>query len=220
MNRRVALLSGVAALAVVGIGGYYLVGGPSGTPQVDPAAPAGDVDTSRVLEMELGDPDAPVTVVEYASFTCPHCATFHQGVFKELKANYIDTGKVRFIYREVFFDRFGLWAAMVARCGGPERYFGIADLIYRQQRDWTAGNDPAVIAANLGRIGRTAGLSEEQITACMQDGEMAEALVAVYQQNAERDGISSTPSFLINGERHGNMSYADFARLIDEELSG
>ncbi|MGI1662313.1 DsbA family protein [Palleronia sp. KMU-117] len=220
MNRRFALLAGSAAL----LGGGYAVLGRGG---VEPGVTFGSAaaqeaapDTSRVVEMTLGDPNAPVTVIEYASFTCPHCKAFHDGAFGDLKANYIDTGKVHFIYREVYFDRFGLWAAMVARCGGPERYFGISDLLYEQQRDWLADGDPATIADNLRKIGRTAGLTDEQVDACLQDRGMAEAMVAVYQENAERDGVDSTPSFLINGKKHSNMSYADFAAILDEELAG
>jgi protein-disulfide isomerase len=220
MNRRFALLSGGAAI----LGGGYLFLGRNGVkPGVSfgsAAAQDADVDTSQVVEMALGDPDAPVTVIEYASFTCPHCATFHAGPFKDLKANYIDTGKIRFIYREVYFDRYGLWAAMVARCGGEDRYFGIADMIYDQQSQWTASNDPATIADNLRRIGRTAGLTDEQVNACLQDREMAESMVALYQENAERDDINSTPSFVINGQKYSNMSYADFAAILDEALAG
>lgn len=220
MNRRFALLAGGAAV----LGGSYLFIGRSavepGVSFGSAAAQDAEVDTSRVVEMALGDADAPVTVIEYASFTCPHCASFHAGPFKDLKANYIDTGKVRFIYREVYFDRYGLWAAMVARCGGEDRYFGIADMIYDQQSEWTASNDPATIADNLRRIGRTAGLTDEQVNACLQDREMAEAMVALYQENAERDDINSTPSFVINGKNYSNMSYADFAAILDEALAG
>jgi hypothetical protein len=103
---------------------------------------------------------------EYASFTCPHCAPFHANLVPQLKADYIDTGKVRFVYREVYFDRFGLWASMVARCGGPDRFFGIVDLIYD-----SSPNGPKArsgdIADNLRRIGRTAGLTNEEIDACL-----------------------------------------------------
>jgi protein-disulfide isomerase len=219
MNRRFVVLAGSAAVLA---GGYALFSPRGVEPGVTfgSAAAQEAADTSRVVEMTLGDANAPVTVVEYASFTCPHCRAFHDGPFKELKANYIDTGKVRFVYREVYFDRFGLWASMVARCGGPERYFGISDLIYEQQREWLGDGDPATIAENLKRIGRTAGLTDEQVDACLQDRGMAEALVAVYQENAQRDGIEATPTFLINGEKHSNMSYAEFAAIIDEALAG
>lgn len=177
------------------------------------------IDKSLVQEMTLGDETAPLTVIEYASFTCPHCKNFHKDTFDQFKANYIDTGKVHFIYREVYFDRFGLWAGMVARCGGGEKYFPIADMIYEQQADWTKGEGPAEIAGNLATIGRTAGLTGDEVDACLQDGDMAQAMVAVYQENAEADGIRSTPSFLIGGELvAGNQSYADFSALLDAKL--
>jgi len=173
---------------------------------------------AEIEEMALGAADAPVTVIEYASFTCPHCATFHDTVFEDLKRYYIDTGKVRFVTREVFFDRYGLWASMVARCGGEERYFGIVDTIYDRQGEWTAGEGPVEIVGNLRRIGSAAGLTDDQLDACLTDAAKAEALVEWYEGNAEADGIRSTQSFLIDGERHGNMPYADFADLIDEKL--
>jgi protein-disulfide isomerase len=172
----------------------------------------------EVQEMVLGADDAPVTVIEYASFTCPHCANFHDTVFDDLKRDYIDTGKVRFVYREVYFDRFGLWAGMVARCGGGERYFGIADIIYSTQSEWTAGNDPVTIVGNLRRIGKTAGLTDAQLDACLSDTAKAEALVAWYQENSEADDIRSTPSFIIDGEQFGNMSFEDFSAILDDKL--
>ena len=106
---------------------------------------------------------------------------------------------------------------MLARCGGEDRYFGVVDLIYQNQSSWTAG-DPATIANNLRRLGLTAGLSEDQINACLQDGDMAQAMVAAYQQNATADGVRSTPSFIINGQLHSNMPYGEFSALIDEAL--
>ena len=178
----------------------------------------GTVDTSIVEEMSLGNPDAAVTVVEYASFTCPHCANFHKGTFKDLKADYIDTGKIHFIYREVYFDRLGLWAGMVARCGGSDRYFGLVDLIYDAQSEWTKGESPAAIADNLRRLGRTAGLSDAEVEACLQDADKAQALVAVYQKNAGADNVDSTPTFVINGKKHRNMPYDEFRAVIEEEL--
>lgn len=175
-------------------------------------------DAAQVEDMALGDPDAPVTVTEYASFTCPHCANFHQDTFERIKEEYIDTGKVRWVYREVYFDRFGLWAGMVARCAGPDRYFGLVDLIYEKQGEWAQGGEPAQIADNLRRLGRSAGIGDEELDACLQDGDKAQALVAAYQQNAEADDVNSTPSFVIGGETHSNQPYDDLAALIDEQL--
>ncbi len=177
-----------------------------------------DVDTSDVVEMVLGDPDAPVEIIEYASYTCPHCGTFHQNVYPQIKADYIDTGKVKFIYREVYFDKYGMWASLVARCGGPEKFFGITDLVYKGQREWTRAGSDAAIAEELRKIGRLAGIENASLDACLSDGEKLRSLVAWYQQNAQNDGISSTPSFVINGTKHANMSYAEFQSIIDEQL--
>lgn len=173
----------------------------------------------EVLEMTLGEDDAPLEVIEYASFTCPHCQSFHENVFDDIKKNYIDTGKVKFVYREVYFDRYGLWAGMVARCAGPERYFGLSDIIYDKQKDWMEGNDPATIADNLRRIGRSAGISDKQLEACLADGAKAQAMVALYQENAKKDDINSTPSFVIDGKKYSNMNYADFSKILDEKLA-
>jgi protein-disulfide isomerase len=216
MNRRSVIFSAAALALAAGAGLTITVGGP---PPVGAAfAQEEPVDTSRVLEMSMGNPDAKVTVIEYASFTCPHCRSFHEGPFKQLKADYIDTGRIHFIYREVYFDRLGLWAGLIARCAGPERYFGMAEMIYATQAEWIGDGEPTTVAENLRRMGRTAGLTDEQVDACLQDGEMARAMVAVYQQNAEADGIDSTPSFVINGEKYSNMSYEEFSTILEEKL--
>lgn len=187
-------------------------------PLVHPAFAQEAESAAEVREMSLGDPDAPVTVIEYASFTCPHCRNFHAESFDRLKEEFIDTGKVHFIYREVYFDRFGLWAGLLARCGGQERYFGLVDLIYENQSEWTSGEQPADIADNLRRLGRAAGLEDAQIEACLQDADKAQALVAEYQKNAEADGIRATPSFVIDGELYSNMPYDELAATIDGKL--
>ncbi|WP_112320822.1 DsbA family protein [Oceanibium sediminis] len=182
-------------------------------------APLFAQDAPRAVEtMILGAEDAPVSVVEYASLTCPHCANFHTNVFGKLKANYIETGKIRFEMRDVYFDRYGLWGAMVARCGGQERYFGIIDRLYTRQAEWSRLSEPTEVIAALFAIGRQAGLTDEQMDACVQDQAFAEALVAEFQKNSEADGVNSTPTFFINGRKESNMSYEDFAAKIDAEL--
>ena len=168
--------------------------------------------------MILGEEAAPVTVVEYASLTCPHCARFHTDVFGKLKANYIETGKVRFEVRDVYFDRYGLWAAMVARCGGAERYFGITDILFRKQAEWSRLSDPSEAIAAMYAIGRQAGLDNATMEACVQDQAWAEALVTEFQKNMEEDEVQGTPTFFINGEKAENMGYEDFAARLDEEL--
>ncbi|MEO0864827.1 MAG: DsbA family protein [Pseudomonadota bacterium] len=223
------ILPALIAIAV-GIGGYVWWSGQQGGPtaaqqaqsqQLLGAANAqeADIDTSSVQEMRLGNADAPVTVIEYASYTCPHCATFHKGPYKQLKADYIDTGKINFIYREVYFDRFGLWASAIARCAGtPEAFFGITDMLYADQATWSraGGGDPAAIVEEMRKIGRIAGLGSDTLESCLQDDETLRTLVAWYQGNADTDGIRSTPSFVINGTTYNNMSYEEMSGLIDE----
>jgi protein-disulfide isomerase len=219
LNRRTFLAATALAAAGAALGGASWLGraagGADGLARLSPIGAAA-AQGAEVPEMTLGDPDAPVKVVEYASYTCPHCANFHRDTFKEFREQYIETGRVHFTYREVFFDRYGLWAAMIARCAGPERYFGVADLIYSTQDQWVREPDPAAVAESLKRIGLQAGLDREAVDACLEDGEMAQALVSWYEENATRDGVRSTPSFLVNGELHsGNMSLGRLGELVD-----
>jgi protein-disulfide isomerase len=183
-------------------------------------AEAAEVDTSTIMEMVQGAEDAPVTLIEYSSYTCPHCANFHADAYKKLKAEYIDTGKVKLVYREVYFDRFGLWASMVARCGGEEKFFGITDLIFKQQAEWTRAGGPAEMVEELKKIGRVAGVDGDVLEACLQDATKAQTLVTWYQENATKDDISSTPSFILNGTKIANQPYEDLKALIDAELEG
>lgn len=174
--------------------------------------------TPSVPDMTMGDPDAPVTLVEYGMFTCPHCAAFNEEVFPRIKANFIDTGKVRLVYREVYFNKPSLWAAMIARCAPADRYFGIADLLFSTQKSWAAETDPKAMLDKLYGIGRQAGLTDAQMDACMKDRAMAEAMVAEYQKNASADGIEATPTFLINGQKEGNMPYEEFETKLNAAL--
>ncbi|GFE66247.1 DsbA family protein [Litoreibacter roseus] len=217
MNK--TLVIGAAVAVAIGVGAMFFSGSGAQQSPVSPAQAqtAGDVDISGVQDMTIGAEDAPITIVEYASFTCPHCRTFHENAFKQLKADYIDTGKAKFVFREVYFDRYGLWAGMVARCDGGSRYFGIVDMIFETQQQWTQGEN-VDIANNLKKMGLLAGMDGETIDACLQDAEKAKALTAFYQQNAQADGIRATPSFVINGTTHSNMSYADMKEILDAEL--
>ncbi|MHA7852451.1 DsbA family protein [Roseovarius sp.] len=216
-------LTAIAALclALVAGAGWWLTSGSTTPPDLTFAAnaqEASEIDTSSITEMSIGNPDAAVTVIEYASFTCPHCADFHGGQFKQLKADYIDTGKINFIYRDVFFDRFGLWASMLARCDGQDRFFGLTAMLYEKQKDWVGQGDPVGIANELRRIGKVAGLEEDRIEECLADQDKAKTLVAWYQKNAEADDVTSTPTLVINGQKYSNMAYAELKAIIDEKL--
>ncbi len=204
----------IAILAIAG-GAWYLTQNDDQTMAISETLQETEL---HALDMPLGDPDAPVVMIEFSSYTCPHCATFHQNVLPQIKQDFVDTGDVLYLKREAYFDRFGLWAALVARCGGEERYHGIVDLIYQTQSTWAAASDPGVIANNLRRLGRQAGLDDAQIQSCLEDEDKALALTEFYQQNAERYGIRSTPSFVIDGQRYSNMPAAEFIQILNEKL--
>ena len=202
------LASGFLALTLaLGLGAV------ANAPETAPETPV------EVKDFTLGNPDAPVKITEYASFTCSHCAAFHATTFKPLKAEFIDTGKVEFTLREVYFDRYGLWAAMMARCGGDMRYFGITDILFETQQEWAGSEDPNVVVENIKKIGRTAGMDDATLDACMKDGAMAEALVARFEENMKADGVEGTPTLFINGTKHANMDYAALKSLIEAELA-
>ncbi|PTQ70169.1 DsbA family protein [Celeribacter persicus] len=215
MNRRTFMIT--TALATLGAG---LMPSAVTSFLVTPAQAEDLPDTSGIFDLTLGDKNAPVELIEYASYTCPHCATFHKTVFGPLKKDYIDTGKVRFIYREVYFDKFGLWASMVARCGGEMRYFGVQKMLYDEQSDWIAGGrDTMQIVENLRKIGKRAGLTDENLDTCLNDGEMAEKLYAKFTAEVAEYDIDATPTLVIDGEKHSNMSYADLKKILDAKLA-
>lgn len=188
--------------------------GPSGAAYF--AAALGDLQGYAVGDMTLGDPNAPVTVIEYASLTCSHCATFHNETWPAIKAKYVDTGKVRFVYRDVFFDQYGLWASMVARCGGKGPFFGYLSALFAKQAVWSQSID---VVGEIQRIGRLGGLSNERMKACLGDKTLMNRLVADYQANDAADGVTATPTFIINGDKTtGSMSVDAFSAMIDGHL--
>jgi len=180
-----------------------------------PAVAAAEPATGDIV---LGNADAKVTVIEYASFTCPHCAAFHIETWPQVKEAYVDTGKIRFILREVYFDKYGLWASMTARCGGEAGFYPMADQFLKKQKAWT-GVPPEQIPAEIKKIGRLNGISDAQFNACLSDEAYAKTLIEAYKTNATADGVNSTPTFLINGEKaSGEMTFEAFSALIDKHL--
>ncbi|MGP6087098.1 thioredoxin domain-containing protein [Antarctobacter jejuensis] len=218
------LPAGAVALALIGGGAWYFTQGTGGSGAAEVRLPGAasaqgaEVDTSAIVEMVKGDENAPIEVIEYASYTCPHCASAHASLIPQLEDNYVDTGKVKFVYREVYFDKFGVWASLIARCGGPEKFFGITDLIYKGQAEWSRAGSEGAIVDELKKIGRLAGMESEQIDACLNDSDKISSLVAWFQQNAAEHEITSTPSFVIDGKKYSNMNYADFSAILDEKL--
>jgi len=183
-------------------------------------------DAEPLPDFVLGDPEAAVEVIEYASFSCIHCANFHNDVYPELKANYIDTGKIRFVYREFYLNKFDLWAGMLARCAGErvdaapiERgYFAFSNLLFTERDVWLGGNEGETIAG-LYTLGRKAGMTDEEMTSCVQNSEKAEALVQDFQLKAGGHAVRSTPTFIVDGVTQTSMSYAKFSELLDAKLN-
>ena len=168
-------------------------------------------------DIPLGNADAPLTVIEYFSFTCPHCAAFAEHTWPKVKEQYVDTGKVRWIMRDVYFDQYGLWASMVARCGGGQGYYEMVDTFLTTQSTWTRAPD---IGNAIQQIGRRAGLSSDQLKQCLSDRDYAKALLETYQNNMKADDIKATPTFVINGVNHsGDMTFDAFSKLLDEALA-
>lgn len=169
-------------------------------------------------DIVLGNADAPVTVIEYASFTCSHCKAFHDENMPKLKAEYIETGKVKFIQRDVYFDAVGLWAGILARCGGDAKYYAVADLLFNDQQVWLDAKSGDEIAANLRKIGAKAGMNAEQVDACWADTQKTADLVATFQKHATADKIEGTPTFIIDGETVKNQPWDDLKKIIDTKL--
>ena len=169
-------------------------------------------------EMTLGAADAPVTIIEYASMSCPHCATFHADTYPELKKRYVDSGKVRFVFREFPLNAPAFQASVLARCGGPSRYFGFIDVLFRELPVWAEAPDPL---AELARIGRLGGISTEAFEACLQDERIAEGILGNRLAGEQEHGVSSTPSFVVNGRLlTGALDIAQFEGIIEPLLAG
>lgn len=172
-----------------------------------------NVDVEQALsERAIGAEDAPVTIVEYFSLTCSHCAEFHESTYPALKEKYIDTGKVRFVFRDFPLDRVALPAAVMARCVDPKRYPGVISVLLESQAQWAGAQNPL---EPLSQIGRLAGLSEDQFDACIASEAVING-VLTSRQEASRAGVNSTPSFLVNGKLYpGGRSIEEFSEIID-----
>jgi protein-disulfide isomerase len=168
--------------------------------------------------MALGPKDAPVTVTEYASMTCPHCARFAEEVFPKIKAAYIDTNKIRYVFREFPLDIKAAAGSMLSRCiakdDGP-KYFAVTDMLFRQQNDWVVKNT----TETLTRIGKQAGLTQQQVEACLKDQALLDKIAADQKYASDVLKVDSTPTFFINGEKiKGETSFEEFAKKINPLL--
>src|SRR4051812_32903712 len=165
-------------------------------------------------DMIQGSDTAPVTIVEYASLTCPHCREFAMKTFPELKKRYIDTGKVRYIFREFALNDVDLLAIVTVRCAPKERYFPLVETLYEKQDQWAVNNP---VPPLLG-IAKQAGFTDESFKACASNQQVIEG-VKTQRDAGSKFGVSSTPTFFVNGEKHsGDMSIEDLEKLIQPHL--
>ena len=179
-----------------------------------PEGVAVEAPTLRDDDVFYGKADAPVTIFEYASLTCPHCASFHHETLSKLKAGPIAEGKMRLVYRDFPLDGLALRASALSRCGGPERRLPILDLLFESQGSWARSQDPL---SALAQIGKLAGLKEEQSRACMEDRGMLDRIVAERQEGEDKHGVRSTPSFVVDQTLYrGGMTADDFNELLDQ----
>ena len=203
-----------AALSLTGLG---LLAGFSPLRLIGEAMAQSAADVAKPVslpDMALGPADAPVTITEFASMTCPHCAAFTEKVFPKIKSEYIDTNKIRFVFREFPLDIKAAAGSMLARCIAKEdagKYFAVVDLLFRQQEGWVMRNT----TESLVRIGKQAGLSQQQVEACLQDQALLNKLEADRKYANDVLKVDSTPTFFINGEKvKGDQSFEEFDKRI------
>jgi protein-disulfide isomerase len=187
-----------------------------------PKAPASVSTADLAVEGPLGDvvfgkADAKVIIIEYASLTCSHCAKFHVDTFPALKKNYIDTGKAKYILREFPLDPLAMAGFMLARCE-PDKYYPLVDMLFTQQRNWAFVEKPV---SALTELVKQAGFTQETFEACLKRNEIYDGVNAVKNRGAEKLGVSSTPTFFINGQRHsGALSIEEFDKILAPLVGG
>lgn len=215
MITRRKLLAGASLFAIVaafsGIEAFRVA-----SPAAAEGVPLAELLVPPLLgDMALGKDDAPVTIVEYASMTCPHCAHFAETTYPELKKRYIDTGKVRFIFREFPLDSLAAGASMLARCADKDKFFPLIETLFQRQRQWAVEKPiPPLLA-----IAKQVGFTEKSFDACLSNQKMLDAIQAEQKRAADKFGVNSTPTLFVNGKLHrGGASIEELAKLIDPLL--
>jgi protein-disulfide isomerase len=217
INRRelcqgAALVALTAALGLSSLPPFPTEALADDVPQADLMKP------QALTDMVMGSDKAPVTIVEYASMTCPHCAHFDETTFPELKKKYIDTGKVRYILREFPLDPLAAAAFMLARCAGEKdtgKYYAMVDTLFRQQNQWAVAKPIEPLLA----IAKQAGFTKESFDACLANQKLLDDIQKVRQQAIDQFKVQSTPTFFINGSAHvGAFTVEDMSKLIDPYL--
>ncbi|MGU3574714.1 DsbA family protein [Brucellaceae bacterium C25G] len=213
LNRRhVMSLAGAAATGLALSGNAAFAQARSADGSVDAAKVA---EPGKLKEMIYGKEDAPVTIVEYASLTCPHCADFSINTFPAIKEKYIDSGKVRLIFREFPFDPRATAAFMLARCAPEDRYFPMVNVFFQQLQQWARAEDAE---AALLQIAKLAGFTQESFQACLTNQELLDDINDVRERGSSY-GVNATPTFFINGQKYaGSLSVDEMSAIIDKLL--
>ncbi|MGH7090527.1 MAG: DsbA family protein [Stellaceae bacterium] len=182
-----------------------------------PAARAADaVPHLAPDDIVLGKAEAPITIFEYASLTCPHCAEFDQDTFPEVKKNWIDPGKAKLVFRDYPLDQYALKAAMVAHCAPPDRFFAFIDVLFREQANWAAAGNADQVTEALSRIARLGGISEQKFNTCIADKALSDRILNERLVAQNQYGVDSTPTFFINGKKIvGALPYDQFSKDLN-----
>lgn len=173
---------------------------------------------AEIGEQSIGDADAPVTIIEYSSLSCPHCAQFHKDVLPGLKERYIDTGKVRMVFRDFPLNESAVDAAVIAHCSGTDRYVGFLDVLFQTQESWSTTPDHRTALKQLGKLG---GLSDEQMDGCLADETMVNGVLQSRLDGQNEHQVQSTPTFVIGDQTYpGSRDVDAFAEIIEPLLDG
>ena len=200
----------------------FLVGAMAAIPAAALLAPLAPARAAGIGErpgdLAVGDPDAPVTVIEFFSLTCPSCERFHKNVYNRLKPDYVDTGKVRFVVRDFPLNAPAFQAAVLAHCAGRERYFTFIDVLFQTFDDWAGSRD---YTDKLVQIGELGGVSRDRFADCLADKDLENAILQSRMDGHAEYDVSGTPTLIVNGETYdGQMSFDALSRHIDRLLAG
>lgn len=213
LNRRHVISLAGAAAAGIAFAGKAGAQSRSAEASVDAAKIA---EAGSIKDMVYGKADAPVTIVEYASLTCSHCADFAVNTFPTIKEKYIDTGKARLIFREFPFDPRATAAFMLARCAPEDRYFPMVEVFFKQQQQWAGAADGE---AALLQIAKLAGFTQESFKACLTNQQLLGDVNAIMERGSKEFGVNATPTFFINGQKYaGALSVDEMSAIIDKLL--
>jgi len=203
----------IAAVSGLVVAGALTAPGPARSQAAAAAVPIGELMTEPTLpDIWLGAKDAPVTMIEYASMTCTHCAAFHQETWPTLKSKYIDAGKVRFVLREFPLDPLATAGFMLARCAGPEKRNAIVDLLFTQQKNWAFVPKPVEA---LESTVKQAGITHDAFEACLKDQKLYDEVNQERDKAGQQFKVDATPTFFINGVKHsGELTVPELDKIL------